>query len=196
VDENQFPAVEKDFDGKLTVLYPRRLYEARGLYITIEAFAYLLPKYPDLNLHFVGQADGDDVTATHTFINKFKSQVSWYELDMEKMAQAYHRSHIALIPTAFAEGTSLSCLEAMATNNGIIATNIGGLPNLILNKYNGMLINPDARDLINAVERLIADRRLLKTLASNALLTVNSFRKDQWDLKWSTIIEEYLIADY
>jgi len=192
VDEKQFPSVEKDFDGKLTVIYPRRLYEARGLYITIEAFTYLLSKYPDLNLHFVGQAVGDDIVATRTFISKFPNQVSWYELNMEKMVGAYHQSHIALIPTIFAEGTSLSCLEAMATNNGVIATNIGGLPNLILNNFNGMLINPEARNLINAVERLILDRKLLKTFASNALLTVESFRKDQWDQKWGSIIEEYL----
>ncbi|PWT76923.1 MAG: glycosyl transferase family 1 [Bacteroidetes bacterium] len=194
VCEKQFTAVEKDFDGNLTIIYPRRLYEARGLYVAIEAFTYLLPKYPDFHLHFVGQADGDDVVATRNFINKFKSQVFWYELDMEKMVEAYHQSHIAIIPTAFAEGTSLSCLEAMATNNGIVATNIGGLPNLIINKFNGMLINPDANDLINAVERLINDRKLLKTLASNALLTVNSFRKDQWDQKWNSIIEESLCS--
>ena len=196
VDGTQFPPVEKDFDGPLTIIYPRRLYEARGLYTTIEAFTYLLPKYPDLNLQFVGQAVREDAEATHTFINKFRSQISWYELNMEEMAQAYHQSHIALIPTSFAEGTSLSCLEAMATNNGIIATNIGGLPNLVLNNFNGMLINPDTGNLINAVERLITDRRLLKTLASNALLTANSFRKDQWDIKWNSIIEEYLLVNY
>jgi glycosyltransferase involved in cell wall biosynthesis len=192
----QFPAIEKNFDGKLTVLYPRRLYEARGLYITIEAFTYLLSKYPDLSLHFVGQAVGDDVAATRLFMDKFRDQIAWYELDMEKMTQAYYQSHIALIPTAFAEGTSLSCLEAMATNNGIIATNIGGLPNLILDNFNGMLINPEARSLINAVERLINDRNLLKKLASNALLTAGAFRKDQWDLKWGSVIEESLLADY
>src|SRR5439155_23053731 len=100
-------AVEKDFTGKLTIIFPRRLYEARGLYTTIEAFTYLLAKYPDINLHFVGQAVGDDVVATRNFINKFKSQISWYELNMEMMAEAYHQSHITLIPTAFAEGTSL-----------------------------------------------------------------------------------------
>jgi glycosyltransferase involved in cell wall biosynthesis len=188
--------VDKDFDGKLTIIYPRRLYEARGLYIAIEAFTYLLPRYPDLNFQFVGQAEGDDIVATRNFINTFKSQTSWYELDMEKMAGAYQQSHIALIPTAFAEGTSLSCLEAMASNNGIIATNIGGLPNLILNNFNGMLINPDAWDLINAVERLIANRQLLKTLASNALLTASSFRKDQWDRKWNAIIEESILVHY
>ncbi|WP_431215978.1 glycosyltransferase [Puia sp. P3] len=179
VDRRQFSAVEKEFDGKLTVIYPRRLYEARGLYITIEAFASLLPKYPDLNLHFVGQAVGDDAIATRLFISQFKSQVSWYELDMEKMDQAFRQSHIALIPTKYAEGTSLSCLEAMATNNGVIATNIGGLPNLILNNFNGMLINPEVASLTNAVERLINDRQLLKTLASNALLTADAFRKEQ-----------------
>jgi len=194
VDERQFPAVDKDFDSGLTVIYPRRLYEARGLYITIEAFTYLLPKYPDLNLHFVGQASGDDIVATHAFIDRFKSQVSWYELDMEKMARAYHQSHIAIIPTAFAEGTSLACLEAMATNNGVIATNIGGLPNLIMNNFNGMLINPEVNQLVNAIECLIADRRRLKKLAFNALLTANSFRKDQWDLKWSSIIEDNLCS--
>jgi len=46
------------------------------------------------------------------------------------MAQAYYQSHIALIPTAFAEEKSQACPEAMATNSRIIATNIRGLPNL------------------------------------------------------------------
>jgi glycosyltransferase involved in cell wall biosynthesis len=196
VDEKQFPATEKDFDGKLNILYPRRLYEARGLYTTIDAFTWLLSKYPDINLHLVGQAVGEDIVATRSFIKNFPTQVFWYELDMECMNQAYKQSHIALIPTAFAEGTSLSCLEAMATNNGIIATNIGGLPNLIMNGFNGMLINPDTHSLINAVERLIADRILLKTLASNALLTAHSFRKEQWASKWDSIIEEYLLVNY
>ena len=97
------------------------------------------------------------------------------------MAQAYYQSHIALIPTAFAEETSQACPEAMATNNRIIATNIRGLPNRILDNFNGMLINSEARSLINAVERLINDRNLLKKLPSNLLLTVGAFRKDQWD---------------
>jgi glycosyltransferase involved in cell wall biosynthesis len=196
VDVKQFPAGQKDFDGQLTVIYPRRLYEARGLYTTIEAFTHLLHKYPELNLHFVGQAVGEDAEATRIFMDKFKNQISWYELNMEDMTRAYHQSHIALIPTSFAEGTSLSCLEAMATNNGVIATNIGGLPNLILNDFNGMLINPEVGSLINAVERLITDRQQLKKLASNALLTANAFTKDQWDSKWSAIIEDNLLADY
>jgi len=39
----------------------------------------------------------------------------------------------------------------MATNNAIISTNVGGLPNLIIDGYNGMLIHPKKEELRNSL---------------------------------------------
>ncbi|WP_420491566.1 glycosyltransferase [Neobacillus drentensis] len=50
------------------------------------------------------------------------------------------------------EGTSLSLLEAMAAKCAEIATNVGGMTNIILDNYNGLIINPDESELYLALE--------------------------------------------
>jgi glycosyltransferase involved in cell wall biosynthesis len=195
VDTDKFPWVEKDFDGDLTVVYPRRLYEARGLYITIEAFSYLLKKYPRLKLHFVGQAIGNDVVETKKMMKVFPGQVSWHEYEMDEMHKAYEVAHIALVPTMYAEGTSLSCVEAMSMNSAVIATTIGGLPNLIINNHNGILIKPDADELVKAMEKLIGDRKFMERIAANGVHAAQALNKKGWMESWNAVIDQYTVRE-
>ena len=58
------------------------------------------------------------------------------------MPQVYRYADIVLIPTKAAEGTSLSCLEAMASGRAVIAGCVGGLSDLIVDGYNGLLLRP------------------------------------------------------
>ena len=43
------------------------------------------------------------------------------------MNEIYNIADIVVIPTTINEGTSLACIESMATARAIIATNVGGL---------------------------------------------------------------------
>ena len=190
-DENQFKPVVKDFsDNEIIITYPRRLYKARGFYIALEMADALLGKYSNIKIKFVGQVDKSEEIHILTAVGKYPGRVVWLELAMEEMEQAYTESQIVIVPTLYAEGTSLSCIEAMATNNAIVSTNIGGLPNLIIDGYNGLLINPTAHDLSKAVERLIVDRELRMRLAANALHLSRSFGKSSWDSRWNEIIDD------
>lgn len=192
-DKTVFKSREKDFSGNLSVVYPRRLYDARGIYITLEAFKKVLKRHKDIKLELVGQTDDNLVAmAVKKMIKKFPNQVTLTEYEMDDMHKAYTNSHIILVPTRYSEGTSLSCIEAMATNNAVVATNIGGLPNLIIDSYNGLLIDPNAKALEESVELLISDRSLLKTLAKNAVGVAHAFDKDKWDRRWEQLIKEAL----
>ena len=53
----------------------------------------------------------------------------------DEMNKAYQNADITLIPSLYSEGTSLSCIEAMACGNAVIATRIGGLSDLIINDF-------------------------------------------------------------
>ena len=189
-DGKVFSPIPKNFEAKIRILYPRRLYEARGIFITLKAFNYLFQKYGEIELHLVGQASAEDAKIVSEFCAKYEGRVIWEELNMEDMCKAYRASHIVLIPTMFAEGTSLSCLEAMATNNAIIATNIGGLPNLVVDGFNGFLISPSAEALIQSIESLLADRGLMQSMASNGIELVAAFEKNRWSCRWRSIITE------
>ena len=185
-----FVPVKKDFSGRIRAIFPRRLYEARGCFITLEAFDYLLKKHQDLDLHLVGQANHEDGQVVSEFVRKHVDRVIWEELEMDDMPRAYRTSHVALIPTMYSEGTSLSCLEAMATNNAIVATNVGGLPNLIVHGFNGLLIEPTVSSLIRAVESLLNNRAKMAAMAEAGLRVAPAFEKEKWNCHWQKIINE------
>jgi glycosyltransferase involved in cell wall biosynthesis len=186
-----FKPFSKNFkQKKLKILYPRRLYEPRGIYLVMRAFDYLFNKFHNIELHLIGQIDKACEKEVSAFYNLHQKNVFLAEYDMDKMYLAYQNSHIVLIPTLASEGTSLSCIEAMASNNGVIATNVGGLPNLIINNFNGLLINPTVNDLIISISHLINDRSFLKNLASNAIKTSKTFEKRSWELKWISLVDD------
>ena len=63
----------------------------------------------------------------------------------------------------------LPVLEAMAVGKPVIATKIGGLPEIIENMKNGILIPPnDVNALVKSLEYLINNRYLQNSLGSNA----------------------------
>ena len=67
------------------------------------------------------------------------------------------------------EGVSLALLEAMAAGLPVIATRVGGLPEVVTDGENGLLIPPqDPEALATALERLLADPDLAQKLGENA----------------------------
>lgn len=189
VDTGAFTPGRKDFDApRLVVLYPRRLYKPRGFQDAMEACEGLLARGLPIDVHFCGAADDAEARLARDFVGRHPGRARWFELPMSQMQLAYRDSHIVLIPTNFAEGTSLSCIEAMATRNGIVATTVGGLPNLILDGFNGLLVKPGADALAGAIERLVADRALLAALAENALRVVPSLARARWERQWIEVL--------
>ncbi len=189
-DASEFYPVEKNFAGRIRALYPRRLYEPRGCFITLQAFDYLLKKYRDLDLHLVGQATHEDSLLVSEFIEKFPGRVIWEELEMQDMPRVYGTSHVVLIPTMYSEGTSLSCLEGIATNNAIVASHVGGLPNLVIDGFNGLLIDPNVHALVRAMETLLRDRAGMSAMAKAGLHLAPVFEKAKWTEHWRSLINK------
>ena len=184
---------EEKFKNKIVFLYPRRIYSARGYDITIDAFDKLFEEYGDkIFLKFVGQIDNDEVKEKmDAFMKKYPKFVSREEFEMDEMYKAYQNTDVVLIPTRYSEGTSLSCIEAMGCEKAIIATTVGGLPNLVFNDYNGLLISPTASDLYNAAKKIIDNPQLIKKFGKNSLhLAENSLQKENWKENWKQVIKE------
>lgn len=191
VDTEVFRPAEKRYDGEIRCLYPRRLYEARGLYVTMEAFERLFRRYEGVTLHFVGQADSPaDAERVREFLRRHGARVTWEELDMNEMHKAYEQSHIVLVPTMYSEGTSLSCLEGMATGNAVVTTTVGGLPNLVMDGFNGVLVRPDAVELSRAIERLVEEPQRIQKMARAGLELASAFNKAHWDDRWRSLMRE------
>jgi glycosyltransferase involved in cell wall biosynthesis len=106
------------------------------------------------------------------------------------MAEILRHMDIALIPTKGTEGTSLSCLEAMAAGCAVIASPVGGLTDLIIDDYNGLLVKPTPSHLIAAIDLLINDHLQRERLGEKARETAAAFSLERWREKWTSAIHE------
>lgn len=197
VDLNQFhPAsnIGKKEGARTVVLYPRRLNHVRGFWLAHRLVPDILEKYDNVEFHFVGKADVREEQAVGRLVQRFPGRVRWYFLPPEKMHEAYREADITLIPTLQSEGTSLSCLEAMASGNAVIATNVGGLPNLVLPDYNGLLVEPDVESFYSALVRLLENADLRSQLARRGSEVARSFDIETWRLRWRAVLQKYLPA--
>lgn len=90
------------------------------------------------------------------------------------------------------EGTSIALLEAMASGRPIIATNVGGTPDIIESNKTGIIIPPeDPYSLSNAIIKLLKNSSLAKGLSERAQLVVEKeFSIDSMLTNYMSLYEE------
>jgi glycosyltransferase involved in cell wall biosynthesis len=188
------PAENKTETDKIVILYPRRLYAPRGYWLAAELAPYFCNRYPNVEFHFVGKGDAAELEHAARLVEQYPGRIRHYHLEPEDMHKAYQAADITLVPTINSEGTSLSCIEAMSCGNAVIATDVGGLPDLVINEYNGLLVAPKAEEIKEALKRLISDSQLRRRLQKNAREVAKCFSLDAWRRRWEQYLRELLPA--
>lgn len=177
--------------GTVKVLYPRRLVSGRGWSVTKEVAKELLQERSDLTFSFVGRGLEQSERQMELLAEKNPGiEYHWYP--MEDMHLAYQDADIVLIPSCYTEGTSFSLLEAMACGKPVIAGLVGGLTDLVIDGYNGLLIQVSEDTLKSAVLRLADNAELRREMGQHALQVAQSFSKRFWEQRWKKVITEHL----
>jgi glycosyltransferase involved in cell wall biosynthesis len=171
-----------------SLLFARRFVEKRGVFLMIEAAKRLLSKYPDLTVTFAGEGDcADHVKALQS---QFEDRVTITRYNPRESLEFHEPFDIAIVPTVGSEGTSLSLLEAMAAGCGVVCSNVGGMTNIVIDRFNGLMINPSADDLTNAIIELIEDPDFCNRMRHAARATVeDGFCKSLWAERWAKLLK-------
>ncbi len=181
------PPVERRSNTRLHILFPRRSQVNRGSRILGD----ILARVPDTNVEFywVGEGDAED-TQIILDIAKHDPRLHYEYATFDEMPDWYRKTDIAVIPTIASEGTSLSCLEAMASGCATIATNVGGLTDIVIDGLNGLCVDPTPAALAQAIRLLIADEPLRTRLQNDGRSYVQRFSLDCWKERWRGVLEE------
>ena len=187
VDTTVFHPQEKARNPqKLRVLFPRRSQINRGSRILGD----ILKRIPhEVEIHWVGEGDAQDTDIILDLCKK-DSRLHYHSANFDDMPSWYQKCDIAVIPTIACEGTSLSCIEAMACGCATISTNVGGLTDLVFPGFDGILCNPTPQDLAEAVNSLIEDPALLKKYQTKALEGARNFSLANWQKAWTRCLLE------
>ena len=181
-----FPPSEPRNNAKLKILFPRRSQVNRGSRI-LGGILRLIPE--DVEFYWVGEGDAEDTDLILDLAKK-DPRLHYEHSDFDSMPDWYRMADIAVIPTIACEGTSLSCIEAMACGCATVATNVGGLPDVIYNEINGLCVDPTPAALAGAINRLIRDEALRCRLQKDGAVYAQRLSLDSWKEKWREVLEQ------
>ncbi|MBS1620194.1 MAG: glycosyltransferase family 4 protein [Bacteroidetes bacterium] len=150
--------------GRITFLFLGLVTEAKGIFDLVDVIAKNKEKYMGKIKLLVG---GNGKT------EKLKILIEKYEIEDiveflgwvkgSEKAEILNKTDVYILPS-YIEGSPISILEAMSYGKPIIASNVGGIPELIKNLKNGILIEPGNFEQIeNAIDWFIVNPGLIKT---------------------------------
>jgi glycosyltransferase involved in cell wall biosynthesis len=166
VEPDRPNGLEKN-ENEITFLFVGRLDALKRPERFVRLARFLTEKYPRTNLRFRVAGDGELKTDTEKLARKLNLPPEKVEFlgVCREMDEYYSRADI-LVSTSAREGTSNVILEAMAHGLPVIATRVGGTPE-ILDETRGILVGIDDESaLVAAAEKLIFDPQLRRKLGS------------------------------
>jgi glycosyltransferase involved in cell wall biosynthesis len=93
----------------------------------------------------------------------------------------YHCLADVFVLPSYSEGSPLALLEAMSASAPIVASDVGGIPELLSNETSALLVPPGSvNDLARSVERILHDSDLAKRLGAGASKVAQQFTPDQY----------------
>lgn len=183
---------QREQAGPVRVLFARRFYEYRGTRLIAEVFKRLMDAGVQAEFTFAGSGP-DEAMLKASFAGH--DNVRFLTYRPEESLSLHARYDIALVPSLGCEGTSLSIAEASAAGCAVVASNVGGIPNMIIHGWNGVMVQPTADEFFAAVHRLILDGEERARLAENALNIANhSFSVERWRSDWCALLDEVALS--
>ena len=109
-------------------------------------------------------------------------------LPREELSRLYGQAAVVVFPSR-RDGFPVACAEAMAHGRPVVATAVGGLPDMVVDGETGLLVPPgDPRALRAAIDRLLADADLRRRLGAAARERIASLSS------WERVIDDTLAA--
>jgi glycosyltransferase involved in cell wall biosynthesis len=145
----------------------------KGFNFLVEAFAKAARTVPELRLVFVGDGDLRDALGAHARSLGVVENVTFVGLVTREEMPAYlAATDIVAVPSihydGYVDGLPNVALEAMGAGKALVASRVGGLPQLVRSGENGLLVEEqDADALAEAIVTLARDPELRQRLGSH-----------------------------
>ncbi len=159
VDLNLFKPKTDKLEPENIILFVGRIAQEKGLIYLIKAVPRVTKVFPSISVLIIGEDQGIQENLMKAIENlrvgkkiHFLGPKFGYEL-----ARTYRKARIFVLPSIY-ETFGLAILEAMASGLPVVATRVGGIPELVDDGSNGMLVSPRSHEaLAEAIIKLLSD---------------------------------------
>jgi len=147
-----------------------RLAFRKGFHLLVESMPRVLRRHPGARLYVAGKGimagflgllvESLDLQDAVTFMGYVSE---------EALPWLYRLCDVFVLPSVSAESFGITLIEAMAAGRPVVASRIGGVPEIVDDGVNGLLFEPwDSRGLSEAVNTLLGDPELAADLGRRA----------------------------
>lgn len=181
-------------NGKFKILFVGRHIERKGICYLIEAAKYL-PR-DQFEICIVGVGDLTDKLKTQaaevSTTPDAANIIFTGKLSPEELANEYKTANVFTLPAIVdskgdTEGLGVVLIEAMELGLPVVASNVGGIPDVVVDGVSGILVpEKDPEALANAYKRLAAEPELQKQLLEGARKRIDEC------FNWSKIVERQI----
>lgn len=179
INLNKFKPKNKSFNH-FVITHASNFRKVKRTEVVIKIYEKILKTYPNSELNLIGE--GPDLKKLKKIVRKRKiPSVNFLGviLNENEIINIYQKSHLVLLPSIY-ENHPLVALEAQACGIPVVASKVGGIPEVIPDKVSGFLINPN--NLKGFVEKslyLLSDYGVWKSFSDNSYINAQRFSKDK-----------------
>ncbi|WP_411767128.1 glycosyltransferase family 4 protein [Winogradskyella sp. A3E31] len=188
IQMSHYPWQQRSYE-RIDLLWVRSFAKIYNPVLAIKVQHYLQEKGFKITLCMVGpDSDGTlldakdlaDRLGTHTVFTGKLSKQAWI---------AQSQDYNIFINTTNFDNTPVSVMEAMALGLPVVSTNVGGMPYLIEDGTDGLLVAPDSVEaMAEGILRIVEDHALRKTLIKAARQKVEQFDWSKVKQLWHTLL--------
>jgi len=187
IDLSQIPFKQRDiFSPKL--IWVRAFHETYNPELAIRVLSGLSAGFPDARLIMAGPDKGDgSLQAVHSLAAQLGVQKKLQILPAvpyEEVPSLLEQGDIFINTTNY-DTAPRSLLEAMANGACVVSTNVGGVPWMVTDRYDSMLVPPDDEvAMVDAIKELLWNQELAAQVSLNARRTAELH-------DWSMVLPEW-----
>ena len=159
-------------DSPVRLLFVGRLVERKGVEVLVRALS-ALSDHPDATLTVIGAGERADVIERTARVHGISDRVRLLgTVSREELVESYATHDIFVLPAVFdakgdTEGLGVVLLEALRFERPIVASGIGGIPDIVRDGRTGTLVPPGDPDaLAAALKALIRDPERAREMAA------------------------------
>lgn len=177
--------------GQWLLLFVGTLRPVKGVSYLIQAMYILISKgYNNINLNIIG--DGEDRVSLEDLVTRLglTKNVTFTGHASPELVPYYMCSSDIFVLPSISEGLPLVILEAMASGLPIITTNVRGLPEIVIDHENGLMVkSKSANDLADKILEIIHDNKLRENIIKNNIQKSYSY---SWEIITDRLYNIYL----
>lgn len=162
--------------GRFTLVFLGKICGTKGIFELLEALAENKEKYKG---HLLLRFGGNDETerACQYIKDNGIEDIAHFEgwVSGEKKAELFNSADALILPS-WVEALPICILEAMSYSLPVIATRVGGIPDIVKNEQNGLLIEPhNKKQMIDAIDALLNNHQLCEEMGQKASATAEEY---------------------